>query len=37
MIRRNLRSKNSNKRLYESIMRDITKVVKRHLNESIVE
>ena len=42
MIRkRNLRSRvlsrNSNKRLYESIMRDIAKKVKRHLNESIVE
>ena len=39
MIRKNLRSKvssrKSNRRLYESIMRDVAKTVKRHLNENI--
>jgi len=39
MIRkRNLRnrvsSRNSNRRLYESIMRDVARTVKKHLNES---
>ena len=37
MIRKNLRnsvsSRNSNKKLYESIMRDVAKTVKKHLNE----
>jgi glutaredoxin 2 len=42
MIRkRNLRSrvssKNSNRALYESIMRDVVKTVKRHLNENLDE
>jgi hypothetical protein len=35
MIRkRNLSSNVSNKRLYESIMKDVAKKVKKHLNES---
>ena len=29
-----IRKRNSNKRLYESIMRDVAKIVKKHLNES---
>ena len=33
MIRRNLRSRNSNKKLYETIMKDVSKTVKRNLNE----
>lgn len=33
MIRKNLSSINSNKRLYESIIKDISKTVKHHLNE----
>ena len=42
MIRkRNLRnrvsSRNSNKRLYETIMKDIAKTVKRHLNENFID
>jgi len=38
MIRRNLRnsvsSRNSNRRLYESIMKDVAKTVKNRLNEN---
>jgi len=38
MIRKNLRnrvsSRNSNKALYESIMKDVAKTVKKHLNEA---
>ena len=34
MIRRNLRNRKSNRRLYESIMKDVAKTTKRHLNES---
>ena len=42
MIRkRNLRnrvlSRNSNRRLYESIMRDVAKTIKRHLNEKAID
>ena len=34
MIRRNLRSRNSNKKLYETIMKDVAKTVKKYLNEA---
>ena len=41
MIRKNLKSRvssrNSNRRLYESIMRDVAKTIKRHLNEKAID